>query len=95
MQKLLDDSTCKPITTDPTTYLKKTTRTKINNAPLSEETKKSIIQREISLVSKNVRLLKIHKEDIPLRSVNSPRILTVLDRTLLTFQHTGRSFSEF
>ncbi|GJQ80564.1 hypothetical protein Trydic_g19968 [Trypoxylus dichotomus] len=47
MQKLLDDPTYKPITTDPTTYLEKITRTKINK-------KKSIISRE--KVSKNVRV---------------------------------------
>ncbi|GJQ81349.1 hypothetical protein Trydic_g20561 [Trypoxylus dichotomus] len=48
MQKLLDDPTYNSITTDPTTYLEKTTRTKINNASLSKETKKSIIPREKS-----------------------------------------------
>ncbi|GJQ86568.1 hypothetical protein Trydic_g7806 [Trypoxylus dichotomus] len=46
MQKLLDDPTYKSITTDPTTYLEKTIRTRINNTPLSEETKQSIIPRE-------------------------------------------------
>ncbi|GJQ85246.1 hypothetical protein Trydic_g18480 [Trypoxylus dichotomus] len=46
MQKLLDDPTYKPITTDAITFLKETIRTKINNAPLSEETKKSVIPRK-------------------------------------------------
>ncbi|GJQ88244.1 hypothetical protein Trydic_g13232 [Trypoxylus dichotomus] len=43
------DPMYKPITTDPRTYMEKTTRTKINNAPLRGETKKSIISREKSL----------------------------------------------
>ncbi|GJQ70041.1 hypothetical protein Trydic_g22524 [Trypoxylus dichotomus] len=44
-QKLLDDRTYKPITTDLITYLEKTNRAKINSRPLSEKAKESIILR--------------------------------------------------
>ncbi|GJQ87972.1 hypothetical protein Trydic_g12901 [Trypoxylus dichotomus] len=68
MQKLLDDPTYKPITTDPTTHLEKTTRTKINTTSLSEETKKSITPREkSSKYPKTYGLRKIHKQDVSLR----------------------------
>ncbi|GJQ69312.1 hypothetical protein Trydic_g6445 [Trypoxylus dichotomus] len=56
MQELLDDPMYKPIIPDLTTYLEKTTKTKINDTPLSDEGKKSIIPREKSSVSKNVRV---------------------------------------
>ncbi|GJQ78618.1 hypothetical protein Trydic_g11725 [Trypoxylus dichotomus] len=59
MQTFLDDRTNKPITTD----LEKTTRTKINNALLSEKkTKNFIISKEKSLKClKMYDLPKIHK----------------------------------
>ncbi|GJQ79210.1 hypothetical protein Trydic_g5456 [Trypoxylus dichotomus] len=70
MQKLLDDPTYKPITTDPTIYLAKTTRTKINNAPLSKETKTSIIPRKnSSKCPKMYSSPKIYKLDVPLRPI--------------------------
>ncbi|GJQ82203.1 hypothetical protein Trydic_g23403 [Trypoxylus dichotomus] len=65
-------STYEPIITDPTTYLEKTTRTKINNAPLTEETKKSIIPREkSSKCPEKYGLPKIYKQDIPLMPIMS------------------------
>ncbi|GJQ70723.1 hypothetical protein Trydic_g656 [Trypoxylus dichotomus] len=72
MQKLLEDPTYKPITTDPTTYLEKTTRIKINNTPLSEKTKKLIMPSEkSSKCPKMYGLSKIYKQSLPLRHIVS------------------------
>ncbi|GJQ73270.1 hypothetical protein Trydic_g13643 [Trypoxylus dichotomus] len=80
---VLDTRNYKSITTDPTIYLKKTT--KLNNAALSEETKKSIISREKSSKCAKVRKLpKIHNQDVPLTPVVSSMgsSTEVLDRYL-------------
>ncbi|GJQ70203.1 hypothetical protein Trydic_g22662 [Trypoxylus dichotomus] len=72
MQKLLDDPTYKPIIIDPTTYLERTTRTKIINAPLNEDTKKSVIPRKNPpSAQKMFDLPKIPKENVPLRPIVS------------------------
>ncbi|GJQ65138.1 hypothetical protein Trydic_g7281 [Trypoxylus dichotomus] len=72
IQKLLDDPTYKSITTDPTTYLEKKTRSKTNSAQLSEETRKSVISRGKSTKYPKVYgLPKIHKQDVHLRPIVS------------------------
>ncbi|KAF2878754.1 hypothetical protein ILUMI_27414 [Ignelater luminosus] len=43
---LLEDPAYQSMTTDPTTYLEKTTKTKVKNNPIDEETQLQVISRE-------------------------------------------------
>ncbi|GLV34532.1 hypothetical protein CBL_07175 [Carabus blaptoides fortunei] len=72
MTAILADPVYKPITSDPTTYLEKTTTKKIEAAPLDEEIKKITIPREkSSKCPKIYGLPKSHKPEIPLRPIVS------------------------
>ncbi|XP_077778802.1 uncharacterized protein LOC144326219 [Podarcis muralis] len=72
LSNLLQDPTYQPIKTDPTTYLEKTTKSKIKASPISEEIQLRIIPREkSSRCPKLYGLPKIHKEGTPLRPIVS------------------------
>ncbi|GLV50793.1 hypothetical protein CBL_20993, partial [Carabus blaptoides fortunei] len=75
----------KPITSHPTTYLDKTTKKKIEAAPLDEEIKKITIPREKSAKCPKIYGLPMsHKPETPLRpivsSIGSP--IQLLTRNL-------------
>ena len=66
MEQLLDDPNYKRVSKDPTTYLEKTTKSKIKNSPIDEDLKKKLISREkSSRCPKFYGLPKIHKEESP------------------------------
>ncbi|KAF2891338.1 hypothetical protein ILUMI_14835 [Ignelater luminosus] len=72
IKSLLEDPAYQAMTTDPTTCLEKTTKTKIKKSSIDKETQPQVIPREkSSRCPKFYGLLKIHKEDVPLRSTVS------------------------
>ena len=72
IQTLLRDPAYVQINSDPTTYLEKTTKTKIKNSKIDPEIQQQLIPREKSSRSpKFYGLPKIHKEDVPLRPIVS------------------------
>ncbi|XP_074031353.1 uncharacterized protein [Leptinotarsa decemlineata] len=77
MMNILQDGSYKPSARDPTTYLEKTTKAKIQSFKLGREIEQKTIPREkSSKCPKLYGLPKIHKTDVPLRpivsAINSP-----------------------
>ncbi|XP_074031909.1 uncharacterized protein [Leptinotarsa decemlineata] len=77
MMNILQDGSYEPSARDPTTYLEKTTKAKIQSFKLGREIEQETIPREkSSKCPKLYGLPKIHKTDVPLRpivsAINSP-----------------------
>lgn len=70
IESLLEDAAYRSITSDSTTYLEETAKTKINCTPLDNNIKKKMTQTEkFSRRPKFYGLPKIHQADVPLRPV--------------------------
>ncbi|XP_072392054.1 uncharacterized protein [Diabrotica undecimpunctata] len=72
MKDILDDPSYEKISTDPTTYLEKTTKAKIQTSNIKKEHHFQLIPREkSSRCPKLYGLPKVHKDGLPLRPIVS------------------------